>query len=1171
MALAIASLCTAGAWAQTDVTSTYITNADFSSTTGWTQEHSNSYWTLGNGIIGTYAVANSKTSTTDATHLSSEYCLGIQCRWSGNYANFSQTISSLPAGAYTLTFDVQNKNNSTSATYNNLFKVTVGGNTYTDSSTEWMSGSSNWTTHTIEFTLTEAASATISLGYGTGSNNLESSKTPHLYVSHLKLELYPFATSSDYDALNSAIATVEGKTWGFDTDEYAPYNYVEILQALAAAKAIDQTTSNSQATVQALTTTLNGADWSSTNTAEVNAIWDGSFVHDYSSQTGNVQPIGWYRVKGTTGDGYNVRYASTGSFAGVAYTSSDHGLFTKLNAYYGWEDGYTMPLNAETYYTVAFVAGGASDCDDLTNNIDIINPSEETTRIKTYAVPNKTANTDATSASWITVQQIFKTGAAGNYVLGLVPRNSGNKSQNQFLYGDFVLKTTTVAEATAYYNTVKDEVDDDYDASANGGSEKTAFNDALNASMEGKTVAQIMEAAANLYNLRDAFVAATPKYDAYLAEKTNAERIAASITSGVSAPTTAAEAETALQTILVNEYNYVASNFNADAAATYGITIDQWTGTATSGGNSDTPQTNSGEKWGTSATTYYEQGANGWGSNAWTLNYTKTVTLPANTYVMKVAARASTGATATLKATIGGTTITESLPNVGNTGLGITTDGVASFDGNDTFANSDNGYGWQWRYLAFTLENEGEVTLQIDASANSTQQWCSFGDVAVVSNVSTTAMEAAYNNFTMQILGFENGQYAPYNNVTVLEAYAQAKAIVEGTAVPSTQVEVDAITATLTSPTWTANTGDVDAIYNGTFAEGNGNNPMGWTRSNNAWGQQITGLTAEANGVAAGTTTAWYYNTNGAWEYGKDDVYTMPLKGNQLYKLTFKYSKHNSDWQDWMKASVLNADNEGLEVVQFPGAADGTMFQQVTAYFKTEAAGGYVLSIEQYGNAHLTDVSLVKADASELLLGAMPTNYTYYEELTLDRTFSKTNYSTLCLPFEFDASAFEKVYELTNVEGESLKFSSPDAIVAGTPYLVKAKDDATTLTATNVAVNPATSENNTVVIGDVTFVGTFTSVTLTSADSNAWVVSNNNLYNVTSNVNVGAYRAYFTVNASSGVKNFVLSFDDDMATAIEGVEASQNENAVIYNLAGQRVSKLQRGVNIVNGKKVLVK
>lgn len=177
-----------GLRAQTDVTATYITDADFSSTSGWTQDHSSQYYSLGNGLIGTYAVANNKTSTTDDTHLATEYCLGMQCRWQTNYANFTQTTSSLPVGAYILTFDVQNTNTSTtSATYDNLFTVTVGGTTYTDTSTEWMRGSSSWTTHTITFSLTEAATATISLGYGTGSNNYGSGNTPHLYVSHLKL------------------------------------------------------------------------------------------------------------------------------------------------------------------------------------------------------------------------------------------------------------------------------------------------------------------------------------------------------------------------------------------------------------------------------------------------------------------------------------------------------------------------------------------------------------------------------------------------------------------------------------------------------------------------------------------------------------------------------------------------------------------------------------------------------------------------------------------------------------------------------------------------------------------------------------------------------------------------------------------------------------------------
>lgn len=174
--------------AQTDVTSTYLTNANFSSTSGWTQYISGSYRDIGSGNIGG-KLASYAASSTDATHLSSEYFFGFQCRWNGNYSSYNQVTSqALPSGVYTLSYDVENVNGSTSAVnYNNLFYVKVGDKTFTDTSVEWMKGKSSWTSHSITFVITEAAKATVSLGYGTGSNNLPSGNTPVLYVSHLKL------------------------------------------------------------------------------------------------------------------------------------------------------------------------------------------------------------------------------------------------------------------------------------------------------------------------------------------------------------------------------------------------------------------------------------------------------------------------------------------------------------------------------------------------------------------------------------------------------------------------------------------------------------------------------------------------------------------------------------------------------------------------------------------------------------------------------------------------------------------------------------------------------------------------------------------------------------------------------------------------------------------------
>jgi len=185
--------------AQSDVTTLYLTNPEMISTDGWTQNHSVDFWALDNGLIGSCSVANGKTSTTDATHLATEYCFGIQCRWSTNFASFTQTTSILPVGEYTLTFDVENTNSSTTkVTYDNLFFVQIGDTKFTDNKTEWMNGSSSWTTHTIRFNVYEVGKAIINLGYGMGNNNYSTNNTPHLYVSHLKLTLVKWVNCTEY-------------------------------------------------------------------------------------------------------------------------------------------------------------------------------------------------------------------------------------------------------------------------------------------------------------------------------------------------------------------------------------------------------------------------------------------------------------------------------------------------------------------------------------------------------------------------------------------------------------------------------------------------------------------------------------------------------------------------------------------------------------------------------------------------------------------------------------------------------------------------------------------------------------------------------------------------------------------------------------------------------------
>ena len=67
---------------------------------------------------------------------------------------------------------------------------------------------------------------------------------------------------------------------------------------------------------------------------------------------------------------------------------------------------------------------------------------------------------------------------------------------------------------------------------------------------------------------------------------------------------------------------------------------------------------------------------------------------------------------------------------------------------------------------------------------------------------------------------------------------------------------------------------------------------------------------------------------------------------------------------------------------------------------------------------------------------------------------------------------------------------------------------------------------------------------------------------------IAAGKAYYQPS-NAGVKAFF--FNGESETAIESIQNSKFniQNGEVYNLAGQKLSKLQKGVNIINGHKVL--
>ena len=194
------------------------------------------------------------------------------------------------------------------------------------------------------------------------------------------------------------------------------------------------------------------------------------------------------------------------------------------------------------------------------------------------------------------------------------------------------------------------------------------------------------------------------------------------------------------------------------------------------------------------------------------------------------------------------------------------------------------------------------------------------------------------------------------------------------------------------------------------------------------------------------------------------------------------------------------------------------------------------------------------------------------EENTANVNIAADKYSTVIVPFEvkeIDADIYSVSKE--NIEGDVLKLQKVEdgVIKANTPYIVYADKEIKTLSGIGAAYNNTSTFNAGLLTGtyaenEKVPAGNYVLQTAEDGSQAFYVVEGDFEHT--------QYRAYLNASAIL-VKPGRFIFGDD-ATAIKTVPevAEGAENAVIYNLAGQRVATPTKGgIYIVNGQKVLVK
>lgn len=187
-------------------------------------------------------------------------------------------------------------------------------------------------------------------------------------------------------------------------------------------------------------------------------------------------------------------------------------------------------------------------------------------------------------------------------------------------------------------------------------------------------------------------------------------------------------------------------------------------------------------------------------------------------------------------------------------------------------------------------------------------------------------------------------------------------------------------------------------------------------------------------------------------------------------------------------------------------------------------------------------------------------------EMTAIAASTDKSFGTIMLPFAINSLPNgAKAYSLENnvVWGEDIHATEVSSIAANTPTIVTAKG---TYAANDVAIaaTESTYENG-------QLVGTYKSM---EAIENSYVLQKHDdrvafyLVNNTKPT-VKPFRAYIKPQ-STNAKQFIKVVFDGEATGIKEI-TSDNTKAEIFDLSGRRVTKAQKGVYIINGKKVIKK
>lgn len=260
-----------------------------------------------------------------------------------------------------------------------------------------------------------------------------------------------------------------------------------------------------------------------------------------------------------------------------------------------------------------------------------------------------------------------------------------------------------------------------------------------------------------------------------------------------------------------------------------------------------------------------------------------------------------------------------------------------------------------------------------------------------------------------------------------------------------------------------------------------------------------------------------------------------------------------------------------------------------------------IYTFDDDGTIHMTEETDVKDDVEFTDDKNFDNNAEY---ITTKATYTRKsvtagNWCSLCLPFDCEIPEGVSVYAFVEMKSDAVVFSEVETVTAGVPYVFKSEaggdvtfsaEYASIKTRSDLEKVSEVTNGNNVFIGALRGYSFIDSPESREKYPNVWNTLNtyygidpvDNTFkrlktygnNTDLKSTCSPYHAFIQVkknNSSAPALKVISGGGDDGTTGIGGMKTEEVKTDAIYNLNGQRMAAPRKGINIINGKKVIIK